>query len=70
MTLKKSWGVFSTVGAKIEKTVLGGQANITEGRRVIVRMFRPAPVRQGKRLIQQMPIALEVVVLSPRSAFR
>jgi hypothetical protein len=70
MTLKKAWGVFSTVGAKIEKTVLGGQANIAKGRRVIVRMIRPAPIRQGKRLIKQLPVALEVVVLSPRSAFR
>jgi len=70
MTLKKEWGVFSTVGAKIEKTVLGGQANLTKGRRVIVRMFHPKPIRKGKRLIKQMSIALEVVVLSPRSAFR
>lgn len=60
----------STVGAKIEKTVLGGRANITNGGRVIVRSFHPAPIRKGNRLIKQMPIALEVVVLAPRSAFR
>ena len=60
----------STVGAKIEKTVLAGNAIITKGRRVLVKTFVPAPVRQGKRLIKQTPIALEVLVLSPRSALR
>jgi hypothetical protein len=60
----------STVGAKIEKTVRGRTADIVKGGRVIVRGVRPPPIRKGKRLITQMLIAFEVVVLSPRSAFR
>jgi hypothetical protein len=64
----------STTGAYIRKTRPALKAQITKGRRVLVKtILLPAPKRKGKakakRPIVRRPIALEIVVLPVGTAF-